>query len=150
MHPLARKLAEFDPDGHVTVRWVIDELERAEEVAPSLAVPWLSLREAAGILYDAPTEDDLRVLRARCARWHRMQLQGRRPKIRVRKAGPSERSPWELCPEDVWAEAERTEQTGPRLVRDVPDEPLRDDEPLDEDRLAALCVHAVTRNLRRG
>lgn len=148
-HPLIHKLEAMPPGSLVPRDWMLDELRAADERTPAPAVPWLSVKEAAGILYeDGATDDDLRVLRARCARWHRMQLQGRRPKVRVRKAGPSDRSPWALCPSDVWDEAERLGLTGPKIVRPAAGNPLVEDEPLDEDRLAALCVHAATRNIR--
>lgn len=110
MHPLVKKLREYDPRGTVTVGWVLSELERAEAAGVGSmgdAVPTTVAAEIMGLTHEGMADDKrasaLRRLRRMAARWEAMQRAGRRPEVRVCRRGAAERSDWLFDRDDCYA-----------------------------------------------
>ena len=88
---MLRQIIEDDAlyPGHVVKR-----LLQVQSGSNGRAVRWMPAKEAATRLGRKPD-----TFRKQCERYAKMD----NPPIRVRKAGPTKKSPWEVCEDDVFA-----------------------------------------------
>jgi hypothetical protein len=130
-----RRSIEQSPAGTLFTREGL--LAAWNQDAGAAATRWVGVSEAREI-----TGIPRSTLRGSASRWWEMQEQGQQPPIRVRRKGPSARSPWLFDEGDCWT-YRRENGGGPRTEEATQPPPAAAGRELDER--AATVAHWAER-----